>query len=49
MMVTVAWNLLAVVLGIVVGSFANIALENLGPGVVPLPEGSDVSTMENLQ
>jgi hypothetical protein len=48
-MVSVAWNLLAVVVGIVVGSFANIALVSLGPSIVPLPEGADVSTMENLQ
>jgi hypothetical protein len=42
-------NILAVIAGIVVGSFVNIVLVNIGPSVVPLPEGADVSTMENLR
>ena len=41
-------NILAVVAGFVVGSLVNMGLVNLGPYVVPLPEGADVSTMESL-
>ena len=44
-----AKNILAVVTGFVVGSLVNIGLVNIGPSVVPLPEGADVSTMENLR
>lgn len=39
-------NILSVVAGFVVGSLVNIALINIGPYVIPLPEGADVSTME---
>ncbi len=42
-------NVLAVIAGIVGGFLVNIGLVNLGPFVVPLPEGADVSTMESLQ
>ena len=48
-MKTIAKNILALVAGVVVGSLVNLALVNLGPLIVPLPEGADVSTMENLQ
>ncbi|NNF03520.1 MAG: hypothetical protein HKN17_03550 [Rhodothermales bacterium] len=41
-------NVLAVVAGVVVGAFVNSALVNIGPYIVPLPEGADVSTMESL-
>ena len=36
------------IVGFIVGSFVNIGLVNIGPTVVPLPVGADVSTMENL-
>lgn len=42
-------NTLAVVLGFIAGSVVNMLLVNVGPHVVPLPEGSDVSTMEGLK
>jgi len=42
-------NIVAVVVGIVLGSLANIALVNLGPMVIPIPEGADVSTLEKLR
>lgn len=42
-------NVLAVVGGIVVGSVVNMALVNIGPAVIPLPEGADISTMEGLR
>ncbi|MFK7845702.1 MAG: hypothetical protein AB8G77_10400 [Rhodothermales bacterium] len=41
-------NILAVVAGIAVGSFVNISLVNLGPSVIQLPEGADITTMEGL-
>ncbi|MGI9472379.1 MAG: hypothetical protein ACR2NZ_12640 [Rubripirellula sp.] len=42
-------NLLALLLGAVVGGFVNIAIVNAGPHIIPLPEGADVSTMEGLR
>ena len=42
-------NVLAVIVGIVVGSVANLGLVNIGMFVVPLPKGADVSTMEGLR
>ncbi len=45
---SVAKNILAVLAGIVVGGLVNIGLVNIGPFVVPLPEGADISTMDNL-
>ncbi|MEO8479900.1 MAG: hypothetical protein ABI542_09745 [Gemmatimonadota bacterium] len=41
-------NTLAVLAGLAVGSIVNIMLVNVGPSVVPLPEGADVSTIEGL-
>jgi hypothetical protein len=45
----IAKNVLAAVLGFVVGSVVNMALISIGPYVVPLPEGADVSNMEGLR
>lgn len=45
----IARNVLAVIFGVVVGSLVNMGLINIGPFVVPLPEGADLSTMENLR
>jgi hypothetical protein len=42
-------NVLAAVLGFLGGSVVNMALINIGPFVIPLPEGVDVSTMEGLR
>lgn len=42
-------NVLAVVLGIVVGSVVNMALITISPMVIPPPEGIDVSTSEGLK
>ena len=42
-------NILAVVVGFVIGSVVNLGLVNIGMSVVPLPEGADVSTMEGLR
>lgn len=46
---SVGKNVLAVLAGVVVGSLVNIALVNIGPSVIPLPEGADTSTMDNLR
>lgn len=46
---TIARNTLAVVLGWVVGSIVNMTIITLGPHVIPLPEGADVSTMEGIR
>jgi hypothetical protein len=45
----IARNVLAVISGVVVGSLVNMGLISIGPFVVPLPEGADVTTMENLR
>ncbi|MEO8574788.1 MAG: hypothetical protein ABI481_12535, partial [Pyrinomonadaceae bacterium] len=42
-------NILAVIVGILVGSLVNGALINLGHSVVPLPVGTNVDTMEGLR
>ena len=42
-------NILAVVGGFLVGSLVNITLVNIGTAVVPLPEGAEVSTMEEIR
>ncbi|MFC1639350.1 hypothetical protein ACFL3B_01145 [Gemmatimonadota bacterium] len=45
----IARNILAAVVGFVVGSLVNFGLVNIGPSVVPLPDGADVSTMDTLR
>jgi len=42
-------NILAVVAGFVVGSIVNSALVNLGPSLIALPEGADITSMEGLK
>lgn len=42
-------NTLAVIAGVVGGGLVNMVLVNIGPSVIPLPEGADVSTMEGLR
>ncbi len=41
-------NILAAIAGVVVGGIVNSALVNIGPYVVPMPAGADVSNMETL-
>jgi hypothetical protein len=48
-MKTIARNLLALIAGVVIGSMVNMVLVNIGPSVVPLPAGADISTMEKLR
>ncbi len=40
--------IIAVIVGLVVGSGVNMGLVNIGPSIIPLPEGADVSNMEAL-
>ena len=42
-------NILAAVVGFVIGSVVNLGLVTIGMSVVPLPEGTDVSTMEAVR
>lgn len=41
-------NILAVIVGILVGMVVNMALISIGHLLIPLPEGVDVSSMERL-
>jgi len=41
-------NILAVVVGIIVGSIVNITLVNIGPSIIPLPEGANMTDMKGL-
>jgi len=40
--------IIAVIVGVIVGSGVNMGLVNIGPSIIPLPEGADVSNMETL-
>lgn len=42
-------NILAVIVGIIVGSIINMGLIKLGPNIIPPPEGIDVTTAEGLK
>lgn len=42
-------NILAAVVGFFIGSVVNMGLVTIGMSVVPLPEGTDVSTMAALR
>ncbi|SHH08142.1 hypothetical protein [Flavobacterium defluvii] len=42
-------NTLAVIAGIVVGSFINMSIIAISESIIPLPEGVDNKTMEGLQ
>lgn len=42
-------NILAVIAGILTGMAVNMALVNIGPMVIPPPEGADITTMEGLK
>jgi hypothetical protein len=41
-------NILAIIAGAVIGSIVNLLFVNLGPMLIPPPEGADVTTMEGL-
>lgn len=40
--------IIAVIIGIVAGSVVNMGLVNIGPSIIPMPEGADASSMETL-
>jgi len=42
-------NIIAVIVGIIVGSIVNMSLIAINAAVIPLPEGADNSTMEKLK
>jgi hypothetical protein len=46
---TILRNILAVVIGLVVGGCLNMALVTLGPHVIPTPPGVDVTTADGLK
>lgn len=41
-------NVLGLILGFVIGGVVNFAIVGLGPLVIPVPEGVDMSDMENF-
>jgi len=45
----IARNALALIIGIIIGSVVNMAFVQLGPLIIPLPDGADVSTMEGVK
>lgn len=47
--IRIAWNILALLAGIFLGSVVNIMLVNIGPVIIPLPEGADVSSIEGVK
>lgn len=42
-------NLIAVIIGIVVGSLVNMGLVVAGPSIIPPPAGADVTTVEGMR
>lgn len=42
-------NIIAVVVGIVVGSIVNMAIISISGSIIPPPDGADVTTMEGLK
>lgn len=42
-------NILAIIVGIIVGGIVNMGLIKLGPNIIPPPEGIDVTTAEGLK
>ena len=47
-MTTILRNILALIAGVFVGSLVNSAIVALGPKVIPLPEGVDMSNMDQF-
>jgi hypothetical protein len=42
-------NILAIIVGIVVGGAVNMSIINVSGSIIPPPEGADVTTMEGLK
>ncbi len=47
-MIKLIRNILAILLGIVLGSVLNMAIVTFGPSLIPLPAGVDMSTPEGM-
>jgi hypothetical protein len=48
-MSTILKNILAVVIGILLGSTVNMAIITISSSIIPPPEGADITTMEGLK
>ena len=48
-MKTIAKNILAVILGLVIGSIVNMGIIMVSGNIIPPPDGADVTTMEGLK
>ena len=48
-MSTILKNILAVVIGILLGSTVNMAIIKISSSIIPPPEGADITTMEGLK
>lgn len=44
----ISWNILAILLGVILGGIVNMALIIAGPMLVPPPEGVDVTSAESI-
>jgi hypothetical protein len=42
-------NVLAIIIGLIIGMVVNMGLVNIGPSIIPMPTGTDVTTMEGLK
>lgn len=42
-------NVIAVIVGLVIGMVVNMGLVTLGPSIIPPPAGADITTMEGLK
>lgn len=42
-------NVLAVIIGLVIGVLVNMGLVNVGPSIIQLPAGADISSMDGLK
>ena len=45
----IAKNIVAAICGVVAGSLVNMGLVTIGPMIVPVPEGADLSTTEGIR
>lgn len=48
-MKTIATNILAIILGLVIGSAINMGIIMVSSSIIPPPSGADVTTMEGLK
>jgi len=48
-MKTIAKNILAVIIGLIIGSIINMGIVMISGSIIPPPNGADVTTMEGLK